>query len=427
MRSAALSKNSCISQLLVVLLLLANGAFAFADEKNILDIEDNEIQLKVYPAQGDVLLILLVDHIDHREMFEKMLLDIQQAGIEIWRADLVRDYFLPRTSESERTLSGQGVSAILNAAHHDTDKTIVLAAYDRLPLAVLRGANVWQHQFAGQSRLAGALLFYPNLFGPAPVAGHDPVLDPIVHSTNIPLVLYQPETGGMRWRLQETLEAFWAAGSPATGYLVPGVRDWFFMGGGTHGPGEKTATDRIPQEILSFAAIMNRFVKPQKAITHEAGAEETAARVLELVELKKPLKAPEFDLTTFDDNRIQLSRYRGKVTLVNFWASWCGPCVEEIPSLNALGSRFKGKDFEIVSIDYRETRSEIASFTQRIPVDFPILMDLDGKTSMNWKIFSFPSSFIVDRQGYVRYSANRAIDWDTAEIQQTIRQLLAEP
>lgn len=91
---------------------------------------------------------------------------------------MLADYFLPRTSETERTLSGDGVAAVINAAHARSHKTIVLAAYDRIPLPLLRGVRQWQSGSHGGSRLAGALLFYPNLFGPPPVAGRDPVLDP---------------------------------------------------------------------------------------------------------------------------------------------------------------------------------------------------------------------------------------------------------
>ncbi|MEW8365408.1 MAG: TlpA disulfide reductase family protein, partial [Candidatus Thiodiazotropha taylori] len=117
---------------------------------------------------------------------------------------------------------------------------------------------------------------------------------------------------------------------------------------------------------------------------------------------------------------------QGRVGLINFWATWCPPCVEEIPSLNRLQAIFKDRDIEIISIDFRETPEEMADFLQRIPVDFPVLMDQDGETSLNWQVFSFPSSFIIDRAGRIRYSANRAINWDSQEVVDTLNQLLTE-
>ncbi len=410
----------------VFILLLLFGGNLYAADKDIIDDDGNDISIQVYPADGDLLLIILVDHVDKRDMFENMLNSVQQAGIEIWRSDLIRDYFLPRTSESERTLAGDGVKALLDAAHQDTGKTIILAAYDRLPLALLRGVNLWQQSFQGKSQLSGAILFYPNLFGPAPVAGETPVIDPVIAGTNIPLVIYQPDTGAQRWRLNDIMQALWQAGSPATAYLVPQVRDWYFMGGKSHGTGDKLATQRLPGEIKTFARLMNGFSKPASALQAPA-ASSGGQHVMELVKLSRPLQAPDFALETFNHNKIALENYKNTVTLVNFWASWCGPCVEEIPSLNALAHRYNNNNFRIVSIDYRETRDEIAEFTSNIPVDFPVLMDTDGKTAFDWKVFSFPSSYLVDKHGMVRYSANRAIDWNTESVWQTIDQLIAEP
>ncbi|MET0052672.1 MAG: TlpA disulfide reductase family protein, partial [Candidatus Thiodiazotropha sp.] len=114
----------------------------------------------------------------------------------------------------------------------------------------------------------------------------------------------------------------------------------------------------------------------------------------------------------------------GKVVLLNFWATWCPPCVEELPSLNRLQQRYSGSDLRVVSIDFRETPEEMKAFLQRTPVEFPVLMDQDGKVSLAWRVFSFPSSFIIDRTGHIRYSANRAIDWNSPEVWDAIDPLL---
>ncbi|MCB1851319.1 MAG: TlpA family protein disulfide reductase, partial [Gammaproteobacteria bacterium] len=108
------------------------------------------------------------------------------------------------------------------------------------------------------------------------------------------------------------------------------------------------------------------------------------------------------------------------------WATWCPPCVEELPSLNRLQQRYSGQPFNLISVDFRESREELERFTGKIPVDFPILLDQDGKSSLAWQVFSFPSSFLVDRQGRIRYSINRAIDWETPEVYALIDSLLAE-
>ncbi|OOZ38801.1 hypothetical protein BOW53_14115 [Solemya pervernicosa gill symbiont] len=398
-----------------------------AEDFTVSDHDGNEISVQHHPSEGDLLIIWLTDHEEVRSMFDEMVVAVNRAGAEIWRVDLLESYFLPRSSEVQRKLSGNGVLALLEAAHSQRNKRVLLVAYDRMPVPVplLRGARLWQQQ-QKKSRLTGAVLFYPNLFGPAPVAGQDPIIDPIVSATNIPVVIYQPEIGSQRWRLSEVMGTFWRGGSPAYAYayIVPRVRDWFFMGETDHGPGDLGATHAVPQQLLSLAAMMERYPKPASVTELKSG--DTGQQVMELVEFKQPVTAPGFVLPDFEGKEDRWQNYRGKVTLVNFWATWCPPCVEEVPSLNGLAARYRDRNFEVVSIDFRETNEQLQAFMKLIPVDFPVLMDRDGKTAMQWKVFSFPSSFIIDRAGNIRYSTNRAIDWDTAESWKIIDQLLTE-
>ncbi|OOC09482.1 TlpA disulfide reductase family protein [Thioalkalivibrio halophilus] len=117
----------------------------------------------------------------------------------------------------------------------------------------------------------------------------------------------------------------------------------------------------------------------------------------------------------------------GQVTLVNFWASWCPPCVHEIPSMNRLEGSYDEDEFAIVSINFRESPEHILEFMEEVEVDFPVLMDEDGAVSQEWGVFAFPSSFLLDREGRVRYSVNEAIEWDTDEVREVIDELRDEP
>ena len=411
-------------KLFFLLVLIMISSVLNAEEFSVADHEGNDISIQRYPSEGDLLAIWLVDHEEERSMFETMLNAINASGIEIWRVDLLDAYFLPRGSESIIGMPGDAVAALLQAAHDSSHKKVLLIAYDRMPLPLLRGVRLWQQQ-AHHSRLSGAILFYPNLFGAAPVAGEDPVIDPIVAATNIPVVIYQPDMGSQRWRLHQVMQALWSAGSPAFAYMVPRVRDWFFMGDIDHGPGDKDATSAIPGQLFAFAKLMDSYPKPASA-SGSYQPDQAEVKVMELVTLDGSLQAPGFSLDDLAGTRHDWERYRGKVTLVNFWATWCPPCVEEIPSLNRLAARFNGSSFDVVSIDYRESRTALAEFTQQTPVDFPVLFDEDGLISLQWKVFSFPSSFLIDKNGRVRYSANRAIDWDTEEIALLVKELLVE-
>jgi thiol-disulfide isomerase/thioredoxin len=409
---------------LLLLSTLLVSTLAHSQELTIDDGNGNEIGIQVMPSEGKLLMIWLVDHAEPREAFDHTLESINRLGVEVWRVDLLATYFLPRTSESVRTLAGDGVATVIRAAHRLRDKQILLASYDRMPLPLLRGLQEWQRT-ASDSRLIGAQLFYPNLFGPPPLAGEEPQIDPILNATNVPLVIYQPALGSQRWRLKRVTDALWRAGSPTYVYLVPGVRDWFFMGEEEQGPAERAATKALPGQILRFADLLASHPKPPAA-RPLSGSNTARGEIRTLVELESPVAAPTFSLQTIDGRVYDSGQFRNRVMLLNFWATWCPPCVEELPSLNRLQERYAGDGLRIVSVDFRETPEQMADFLERVPVSFPVLMDSSGKVALSWRVFSFPSTFILDRRGNIRYSSNRAIDWDSPEVWRVVERLLEE-
>ncbi|MES9969650.1 MAG: TlpA disulfide reductase family protein [Candidatus Thiodiazotropha sp.] len=411
--------------LILFLLLQAISPAVPAIEHSITDRNGNDIAIEIEQAAGDLVMIWLVDHDEPRLLFDSLLQQLSESGIEIWRVDLLEAYYLPRTSENVRTLDGEGVAAIIDAAHQRSDKKILLASYDRMPLPLLRGVNHWQAT-QRDSRLLGAVLFYPNLFGPAPKAGEPPALDPILEATNVPLVIYQPELGSQRWRLQQVVTTLWQAGSPTYVYLVPRVRDWFIMAKDEPEEAEKKVVARLPRQISMLAKLLENHPKPPITLTTSA-TQIPATTITTLTTLERPKPAPALSLSDSRQDHLDLRSLKDKVVLVNFWATWCPPCVEEIPSLNRLQAKYQDQEVSIVSVDYRESAKEIETFLQQIPVEFPILMDRDGLTSLAWGVFSFPSSFILDRQGRIRHTANRALNWDSQEVIEVIDRLLAEP
>lgn len=412
--------------LLTAWLALFCGAVA-ADDLVVTDIEDNEIPIRILPADGPFLTIWLTDLTDPNPAFDRVLEAVSAAGIEVWRVDLLDAYFLNRSRELTRQLSGAGVAAVLRAAHERSDKRILLVGYDRLPLPLLRGIHLWQLQWPGPSRLSGAVLFFPNLFGPAPAAGVDPILDPVVSATRVPLFLVQPEHGVLRWRLGELLQAFWDAGTPAYAEVVPGVRDGYLIRDPRPaGPATEAAVARLPARLAAAAHLLASHGAPSPRDLPGV-TEIPTGRALGLTPVEPPRPAPGVDAPDARGLRHRLGDYSGKVVLVNFWASWCPPCVDEIPSMNRLASGYDPADFEILSLNFRESPERILAFLRRVEVDFPVLLDPEGRIAERWKVFRFPSSFLLDRRGRIRYSVNSAIGWDEAEPRRLVDALVNEP
>ncbi len=120
----------------------------------------------------------------------------------------------------------------------------------------------------------------------------------------------------------------------------------------------------------------------------------------------------------------RLADYRGKVVLVNFWATWCEPCREEMPSIEQLRKSLSGKPFEVLAVNLGEPPSRIERFLEKLPVSFPLLLDRDTKTAKAWKARILPASFLVGRDGRIRYVHYGEIDWSGAAARAKVAELL---
>lgn len=132
--------------------------------------------------------------------------------------------------------------------------------------------------------------------------------------------------------------------------------------------------------------------------------------------------APTLALPDLDDKPVDLARYRGKVVLVNFWATWCPPCRKEFPSLGRVRKLFKPADFEVLAVNVGEDPETAFSFAGA--VDFPILFDRDSKAMAGWQVKGLPSTFVVDRRGRLALRAVGGREFDDPAIVAQLRELL---
>jgi len=135
----------------------------------------------------------------------------------------------------------------------------------------------------------------------------------------------------------------------------------------------------------------------------------------------------ELKLKDLNGKTHDLADYKGKVVLLNFWATWCPPCREEMPSMWHLQNEFRGQPFQIIAVNMGETDVEVNTFLpDKMKRDFVVLMDRDGETLKRWKVFAFPTSFVIDKQGKIRFGLFGATEWDSWDNKQLIKKLLAE-
>ncbi len=135
---------------------------------------------------------------------------------------------------------------------------------------------------------------------------------------------------------------------------------------------------------------------------------------------------PDFTLTDMQGNSHTLSDYRGKVVMVNFWATYCGPCIKEMPSMQRLKEKLGDKPFAILAVDMAEEKADVNAFLNKhqIEVNFPILLNPEGDVVENWMITAVPTTFVIDPEGKIRYALFGGIEWDKADIIKTISSLM---
>lgn len=146
----------------------------------------------------------------------------------------------------------------------------------------------------------------------------------------------------------------------------------------------------------------------------------------ELQEYTEKSPAPPLELNDMHGKPHSLSDYSGKVVLVNFWAGWCHPCIQEIPELIYLAEIFKDKPFVILAVNVGEERHKLAGFVKKMDEHMVILMDTDSTNFKSWKGIGLPSTFVLDPAGNIRYEAYGAVNWDRPDVIESFTALMNE-
>ncbi|MCG7965456.1 MAG: TlpA family protein disulfide reductase [Candidatus Thiodiazotropha taylori] len=112
--------------------------------------------------------------------------------------------------------------------------------------------------------------------------------------------------------------------------------------------------------------------------------------------------------------------------LINFWASWCPPCIDEMPSLIRLAELMKMDDLQVLAVNVSENRNRVARIASKLGFNFPVLLDVDKSVTKDWRIKVYPSSFLIDKQGVLRFKAIGPVEWDSEESITQVNRLLSE-
>jgi thiol-disulfide isomerase/thioredoxin len=140
----------------------------------------------------------------------------------------------------------------------------------------------------------------------------------------------------------------------------------------------------------------------------------------------KPLDPIEFELQDLKGKYIKLSGLKGKVVFLNFWATWCGPCRTEMPSMQRLYEQFKDQGLEILAVDLQEDKTRVQSFVKELGLTFTVLLDTKGTVGAQYTARAIPTTYLLDRQGFVFARTVGAREWDTPEMLELFRHILKD-
>ena len=138
------------------------------------------------------------------------------------------------------------------------------------------------------------------------------------------------------------------------------------------------------------------------------------------------VQAPAFALQSVDGQTVSLAQFKGDVVMINFWASWCGPCRQEMPLLDSIYKQYKDMGFTLLGVNVEPDSHSANAWLKKTPVSYPILYDPKSQVSQLYQVQAMPTTVIIDRQGVVRFVHNGYLPGDENQYMNSIRTLIVQ-
>jgi peroxiredoxin len=171
---------------------------------------------------------------------------------------------------------------------------------------------------------------------------------------------------------------------------------------------------------------LNRPFTPRGLATSMAGLLALCTAAAALATVAPQASAPDFTLRTADGHNLRLHEQRGQVVLVNFWASWCGPCKQEMPHLNRLYDKYRASGFVLLGVNVDDDPRAASGTAARLGLRFPVLLDAEKTVSRLYDLGSMPATVLIDRDGRVRYLHRGYREGVEEDYERQIRELVKE-
>jgi thiol-disulfide isomerase/thioredoxin len=167
---------------------------------------------------------------------------------------------------------------------------------------------------------------------------------------------------------------------------------------------------------------------PDSSAAQRSQAATSVDELLKSIGLSKPAmsSAPDFNLLDTNGSPVGLSGYRGKFVLLNFWATWCGPCKEEMPSMEELSRSFGGQGLAVLAINQRENAALVSKFMKTHGLNFTTPLDTTGRVAGYYRVYGIPVSYVIDRSGQMIGMKSGPMDWAAPAVIDVFRKLTGD-
>ncbi|GAB6069289.1 hypothetical protein JCM30760_03860 [Thiomicrorhabdus hydrogeniphila] len=413
--------------LVIFTVLISNQVFA---KNQTIDLDSTSINIEIVQATSpkDTFLtpkariVWLPSEYGVLPQEKAIAHQLAKHGIETWFPDFYEAMFLAPTPSAVDKVNPLWTEQIIKLAQNKSDVPIWIIAPNRSAQLAVKGV---QTLFTRPGKNMGLILINPNLYIKTPAPGLTAEYWPETNNINLPITIIQSELSPWKFNVANLSQRLSVAGSNVFTQLITNVRDRFYFRPDAL-PIEQAKAQKLANHLrqamqmqLPYMAKQRTLhalvVKPNKHAEKKKSTGLASYQGAQNVELK---------LNDMLGTQHNIKDYKGKVVLVNFWASWCPPCVHEMPSMARLKSHFNHANFEILAANLGEDAGQVKAFLKEHPVNFPVLLDKGTMTAKQWKVFAYPSSYLIDKNGKIRFALFGGTEWDDPEHIKVINSLL---
>lgn len=414
----------------ILCLLWATHTRAQTEESIVIN-DDLEIPVTRYEAFTENAPILLWLP-SSRGTSNKQAITASALGdidIETWIVDLHTAYFVDNGRSSVQHFRAQDIADLIRSAAAQTSKNVYVMTTDDVAKPGLEGIALFQQQAAQSntsSAVGGAILFHPNLNYPATEPGMPVQYIPVASNSTIPIYFIQPSISTKQWRSQELQEVLQSGGSPVFMHAMPGVSAGFHLR-----PDEDLSDadleqrNRLPDDLkraINLLSLQTSVPAPKTLTTQPKSSGKK--RRYGLNNLNNRIALP-LTLDNLNSQIVQINYSENKLSLVSFWASWCEPCIKELPSLKRLHDDYFDKGLRIVTVNIGETKDQIQQTIEEFSMSgYTNLRDPEGVMMKSWNVYGYPSNFLIASSGRMSFGSIGGVEWDEPEVREIIDALL---